>query len=100
MAKKNAKRKATVICPHCGKKVIIYRVKKGRVLITTGAGVALGVVGGLFGATIGIAAGGGAAVGTIPLAAVGVIVGAGAGYLASDKASGYKCPKCKGKIRI
>ena len=100
MPDKKAKRRATIECTHCGKKVHIYRVTKGRVLITTGAGVALGAVGGVIGAGMGIATGGTAIAGTITLAAVGVIVGAGLGYIAGDKVDSYKCPKCKGKIKI
>ena len=100
MPRKKDKKKATIECPHCRKKVHIYRVKKGRVLITTSAGVVLGTVGGFVGAGVGLAFGGGAMAATIPLAAVGVIVGAGLGYIAGDKVDSYKCPKCKGSIRI
>ena len=95
------KKIAQIKCPNCGKTVVAYRVKTGRILVTTTAGIVLGVVGGIIGASIGIASGGWGIPATIPMAAVGVIVGAGAGYIVADKKIDKpKCPKCGKKIDL
>ena len=78
-----------------------YRTWGGRILITSGAGVALAVVGGIIGAGIGLATGGTAGPATIPGIAIGLVVGAGFGYIISDKTTDKPtCPKCKGTIDL
>jgi len=95
------KKKAEVICPHCGQKIIVIRTRGGRILITTVLGLTLAGVGGVIGAGIGIATAGTAVAATIPLAAIGLVVGLGAGYLVGDKAvDKHKCPKCKKRINL
>lgn len=92
---------AEVKCPHCGKTVVAYRVANGRILVTTVLGIALAVVGGIIGASIGIATGGWGIPATIPLGAFGLVVGAGAGYIIGNKAIDKpKCPKCGGMINL
>ena len=87
---------AEITCPHCESKVVAYRDKKGRVYVTTSLGVGLAVVGGIVGASIGVASGGWAIPATIPGAALGLLVGSGAGYILGDKAVDKpKCPKCR-----
>jgi len=94
-----AERFAKVTCPHCDKEVVAYRTKKGRVLVTTLAGVGLALFGGAIGSTVGLATGGWAAPATIPGAAVGLVVGAGVGYIVSDKATDSpRCPSCERDI--
>ena len=86
-------------CPHCESKVVAYRDKKGRVYVTTSMGVVLAVVGGILGASFGVATGGWAIPATIPGAALGLLVGSGAGYILGDKAvDKAKCPKCRKRI--
>src|SRR5439155_19552847 len=76
---------ATIICPNCKNKVHAYRAWGGRIFITTTAGVAVAIAGAIFGATVGLATGGWGAPATIPAAAIGLVVGAGLGYIVSDK---------------
>lgn len=96
-----ANKYAKVTCPNCGKEVVAYRTSKGRLLITTVAGVGLAIFGAAIGSAFGIATGGWAAPATIPAAAVGLVVGAGAGYIVSDKAADApRCPKCDDKINL
>jgi predicted RNA-binding Zn-ribbon protein involved in translation (DUF1610 family) len=95
------KKIAEIICPHCRSTVVAYRDKKGRIYITTSLGVVLAVVGGIVGSAVGIASGGWAIPATIPVAALGLVVGSGAGYLLGDKAlDKAKCPKCGKAIDI
>lgn len=97
----NAKKIAEVKCPNCGITVVAYRTVKGRILVTTGSGVVLAIVGAVIGAGIGIVTGGEGLPATIPLAAVGLVVGCGAGYIISDKSLDRpKCPKCKQPIKF
>jgi hypothetical protein len=96
-----AKKIAEVICPTCGERVVAYRTVKGRILVTSGTGVVLAVVGGVIGAAIGIATGGEAMPATIPGVAIGLVVGSGYGYVTSDKTLDRpKCPNCKQPIRF
>jgi CHASE2 domain-containing sensor protein len=79
--------------------VVAYRDKKGRIYVTTSLGVVLAVVGGIVGATVGVASGGWAIPATIPGAALGLLVGSGAGYILGDKAVDKpRCPKCRKAI--
>jgi len=95
------KKIAEVVCPHCGKKVLAYRDPSGRILVTTTLGVGLAVAGGIIGAGIGIATGGWGIPATIPLAAFGLVVGSGLGYIIGDKAIDKpKCPKCGKSIDL
>ncbi|MEW6531777.1 MAG: hypothetical protein AB1473_13145 [Thermodesulfobacteriota bacterium] len=92
---------AEVICPNCGKRVVAYRGPGGRILITTSLGIALAVAGGIIGAGFGIATGGWGIPATVPLAAFGLVVGAGAGYIIGDKTIDRpKCPKCGAQIDL
>ncbi len=96
-----ARRVATIVCPNCKKKVHAYRAWGGRILVTTGAGVAVAIVGGIIGAGIGLASGGWGGAATIPLAAMGLVVGAGLGYIVSDKTLDRPtCPHCKHPIDL
>jgi hypothetical protein len=96
-----ARRIATIICPNCKKKVHAYRAWGGRILVTTSAGVAVGIVGGVVGAGIGLATGGWGGAATIPLAAIGLVVGAGLGYIVSDKTLDRPtCPHCKHPVDL
>jgi hypothetical protein len=95
------KKIAEIICPNCKSTVVAYRDNKGRIYVTTSLGVVLAVVGGIVGATVGIASGGWAIPATIPAAALGLLVGSGAGYLLADKTlDKAKCPKCGKPIDI
>ena len=95
------KKIAEMKCPHCDSTIVAYRDSKGRVLITSGLGIALAVVGGIIGSGIGIATGGWGIPATVPLAAFGLVIGAGAGYMLGDKAvDKTKCPKCKEVIDL
>jgi hypothetical protein len=95
------KKIAEIICPHCASKVVAYRDNKGRIYVTTSLGVVLAVVGGIVGASIGIASGGWAIPATIPVAALGLVVGSGAGYVLGDKAvDKVRCPKCRKVVAI
>lgn len=94
-------RAAQVVCPHCRATVYVLRAFHGRVLVTSGLGLALAAAGGVIGAGIGLATGGGGIPATVPLAAVGLVVGAGAGYLIGDKVvDSHYCPSCKGTIHL
>lgn len=84
-----------IVCPHCGKKVYAVRTSKGRIILTTGLGVGLGIIGASIGASIGIATGGTGIAATVPLATAGLLIGGGSGYIIGDKAIDKpKCPKC------
>ena len=95
------KKVAEVICPSCQETVLVYRDRKGRILVTTGAGLVAAKIGAAVGAGVGIALGGGAMAATIPLAIVGFLVFGGFGYIIADKKmDAPKCPKCKAKIKL
>jgi hypothetical protein len=97
----HAKKIAEVKCNNCGRTVVAYRTVKGRILVTTTSGVVLAIIGGVIGAAIGMVTGGEGLPATIPLAAVGLVVGCGAGYIISDKTLDRpKCPKCKEPIKF
>ena len=97
----SARRIASIVCRNCKRKVHAYRAWGGRVFVTTSAGIALAVVGGIIGAGIGIATGGWGAPATIPLAAVCLVVGAGLGYIISDATlDPPTCPKCRHPINL
>ena len=101
MREETGKKVAQIVCPHCGKKVIAYRAIAGRVLVTSTAGIALAIVGGTIGASIGIASGGWGIPAKVPLAAIGLVVGTGFGYIVSDKTfDKAKCPCCDGRLSI
>ena len=88
-------RVAKVVCPWCHETVVAYRTHGGRILVTTALGLILGGVGAFIGAGIGIASGGWGIPATIPMAAVGLVVGAGVGYIIADKKIDKpRCPKC------
>jgi hypothetical protein len=92
---------ATIICSNCKKKVHAYRAWGGRILVTTGAGVAVAIAGGMIGASVGLASGGWGAPATIPLAAIGLVLGLGLGYVVSDKTLDRPtCPRCKQPIDL
>lgn len=92
---------AEVVCPDCDAKVVAYRTVGGRILVTSGGGVIAGIIGGIIGAGIGISSGGTAMAATVPLTAIGVIIGAGLGYIVSDKTlDSPKCPKCGTAIKL
>jgi len=96
-----AKKIAEVICPTCGIRVVAYRTIGGRILVTSGAGIVLAIVGGVIGAAIGLATGGEAMPATIPGVAIGFVVGCGYGYVTSDKTLDRpKCPNCKQPINL
>ena len=98
---RSARHVATIICPNCKKKVHAYRAWGGRILVTTTAGLVLAGVGAFIGASIGIVTGGWGAPATIPLAAIGLVVGAGFGYVISDKTLDRPtCPKCHHSIDL
>jgi len=95
------KRIAKVICSVCGKTVVAYRATKGRILVTTTAGLVLAGIGGLIGTGFGIASGGWGVPATIPLAIVGLVVGSGLGYLVADNVlDKVKCPKCGARLDL
>lgn len=95
------KQLAKVVCPSCGQPIVAYRAATGRILITSTAGVVLAGVGAGVGSVIGLAAGGAAMTATIPLAAIGLVLGAGAGYLVADNAvDKATCPKCKKQLHL
>jgi endogenous inhibitor of DNA gyrase (YacG/DUF329 family) len=88
-------------CPHCRATVVAYRDSKGRILVTTTLGLILAGIGFFIGGSIGIATGGWGIPATVPLAVFGLVVGAGAGYIISDKLiDKAKCPKCKNSINL
>lgn len=92
---------AEIICPHCNSKIVAYRDSTGRVLIASGLGIVLAFVGGIIGASIGIATGGWGIPATVPLAIFGFVVGSGTGYIIGDKAVDMpKCPKCGKEIEL
>lgn len=97
----SARRIASIVCPNCKRKVHAYRAWGGRIFVTTSAGIALAVVGWIISAGIGIATGGWGAPATIPLAAIGLVGGAGLGYVISDKTlDPPTCPKCHHPINL
>ena len=87
-----------VPCPHCDKLTAPNRDRKGRIVATT-AGLSVGAVaGGLLGSIVGIATGGTAIAGTIP---VGMSLGAhlgGAGLFVGSKIDKIRCMECKTEI--
>lgn len=92
---------AEVKCPHCGVLVVAYRDSKGRILVTSSAGLVLAGIGAVIGASIGIATGGWGIPATVPMAVFGLVVGAGFGYIMSDKfIDRPKCPKCNRSINL
>ena len=92
---------ANIICPSCGKSVVAYRAANGRILVTTTAGIALASVGAFIGAGFGLATGGWGIPATVPFAAFGLVVGAGLGYIISDKTIDKpRCPNCKTGINL
>ena len=92
---------AEVICPNCGERVVAYRGPFGRILVTSGLGIALAIAGGIIGASIGVVSGGWGIPATIPLAAFGLVIGAGAGYTIGDKAIDMpRCPNCNKPINL
>ena len=94
------KRASKIVCENCGKTVYAIRGSKGRIILTSGLGVGLGIAGASIGASIGIATGGTGIAATIPLATAGLLIGGGTGYIAGDKmVDKPKCPKC-GKVII
>lgn len=95
------KKIAQIVCPHCNSTVVAYRDKKGRIYVTTSAGVVLAVLGGILGSAVGLASGGWAIPATVPVAALGLVVGSGLGYVVGDKAvDAWKCPKCHKKVEL
>ena len=96
-----AKRFAKVTCPNCGKEVVAYRTKGGRILITTVAGLGMAAAGAAIGSAFGIATGGWAAPATIPGAVIGLVTGAGLGYIVAENATDpTRCPKCDSQIDL
>ena len=100
MSSKDEEKLSKVECSNCKKMVHAYRTKKGRVLITTTGGLALGVIGGAIGTGIGIATGGWASAATIPMGVAGAVLGSGVGYLLGDTADKPHCPNCEEKIDL
>jgi len=95
------KKVSSIVCENCGKKVYAVRTGKGRIVLTTGMGVGLGIIGASIGASIGIATGGTGIAATVPLATVGLIIGGGTGYIIGDKAvDKLKCPECKATLKL
>jgi predicted RNA-binding Zn-ribbon protein involved in translation (DUF1610 family) len=93
------KRVSQIVCENCGKTVYAVKGIKGRIILTSGLGVGLGIVGASIGASIGIATGGSAIAATIPLATAGLLIGGGTGYITGDKmVDKPKCPKCGKEI--
>jgi len=98
--REKADRIAKVECPNCGKKVHAYRVKKGRVMVTTTGGLVTAGVGGAIGSVFGIATAGLGWTATIPFGAVGLVIGSGLGYIVGDQLDDTYCPNCEETIKL
>jgi 4-hydroxybenzoate polyprenyltransferase len=90
-----------ITCPHCGREVVAKRGSAGRVLLALSLGTVLAILGGAFGAGIGIATAGLGLPATIPLAIIGFVLGACVGYIIGDKRIDLpRCPACKRPLRL
>jgi ribosomal protein L37AE/L43A len=95
-----ARRVAKVQCPHCDDSVHAYRLKKGRIMVTTTGGLIAAGVGGAVGSIVGLATGGWGTVATIPFGAAGMVIGSGLGYIVGDQLDKPRCPNCEKEIDL
>jgi predicted RNA-binding Zn-ribbon protein involved in translation (DUF1610 family) len=95
-----AERVAKIECPHCQSKVHAYRDKKGRVVVTTTAGLVAAGAGAAVGSVIGLATGGWGTVATVPFGIIGAVIGGGFGYILGDQVDKPKCPDCDEQIEL
>lgn len=91
---------AKVECPNCEEKVHAYRTKKGRVVGATASALALGGVGLMVGAGVGLASGGTATAATYHFGGGLAAIGGGYGYLGGSAADDPQCPNCEKAIEL
>jgi len=93
--------KVQVVCPSCSKTVELFRDKKGRIIIPALLGIGFAIAGAVIGTTIGFVTYGTVVPATLPLAAIGLLVGSGGGYIVADKfLDKFVCKECRKKIKI
>lgn len=91
---------AKVECPNCEKMVRAYRTKKGRIVGATTTALALGGIGALVGAGVGLASGGTATAATYHYGGGLAVIGGGYGYLGGSAADDPQCPNCEEKLEL